>query len=87
MYVKPFFYQILDLGWTVTSFYLFVTLTSSLFIFKYYLLINNITKPSFYYLFVTIPISGLIIYFYLKDLKPIFDKLVKENKEESNQIK
>ena len=63
------------------SFYLFILSTASLFGFKYYLLVNNIKQPSFWYLFLTIPISGLVIYFYVKDLKPIFDEFIKKNKE------
>ena len=59
------------------SFYLFILFTASLFGFKYYLLVNSIKQPSFWYLFLTIPISGLVIYFYVKDLKPIFDEFIK----------
>ena len=57
------------------NFYGFLITSIILFGLKIYLLMQNIKNPSFYYLFLTIPISLLIIYFYIKDLQPVIKSL------------
>ena len=88
LFIISFYFEVYNLKYNnlkqtlknlTINFYGFLILTISLFGFKYYLLLNNITKPSFYFLFLTIPISGLIIYFYTKDLQPVITEIKRIN--------
>ena len=71
---------------TINS-YGFLVTTTILFGFKIYLSVQNITTPDLYYLFLTIPVSLLIIYFYIKDLTPIIKDLKKVNQVSKNSQK
>ena len=69
------------------NFYGFLITSIILFGLKIYLLMQNIKNPSFYYLFLTIPISLLIIYFYIKDLQLVIKSLKEISNDSDKDMK